>query len=163
MILSTHNQSSIAHITLNSGDLAMVPRSYLTDHARLTEIFKSLVAVGGGAIPSVPYIEFIIVDHPEGAATISVNVNSMECVVATLCYDPSSSDKWWNKLRNIYQQAVAVGIAFGLADVALRPPRTPWLGVALFNTVTALDPETQGLLAAIEENIAIACLELRPV
>jgi hypothetical protein len=157
----------ISHVTLNTGHTALVPHSFLTDHPPLAKMFKTLVQSGGGAVPTAPHIAIDIVPQPNVAATLSLSAHSTPCVVGTLCYDPKFSAQWWQHLWGTFRKMADVGLAFphplsiALADALSDAPQTPWLGVVLLNSMISLDPEDCGLLAAVEENIAIAFLELQ--
>lgn len=84
---------SIAHITLNTGDVAMVPHTFLTDHAELHDRFQEIIRVGSGCFLNVPHLSCEVSVLGADAAALTIYYASMPVVFGIVCCDANESQR----------------------------------------------------------------------
>jgi hypothetical protein len=139
---------SLLHVTLNTGHTASIPRSFVKQQT--VDILRPLVRAGGGPVPNMPFT-FFLVEHAEGAATISVRYGregrGFGIIAGTIC--ERQSNDWW---KHLLHTARAAGVSRGLAP----PSSTPWLGVVIVPSpvLAIMSPDEVATLAGLENSIA---------
>ena len=146
---------AIIHVTLNTGDAAVVPQDFLTKHVELHQRFQEIVKAGGGPCPNIPHLSCEVSEAGQDSAALSIHFAGLPVVFGIVCCDDDESHKLWSLLTALYKDWSLQGAASGV-EASPMPPKSPWLGVILLLPIITLPVSTLPVLAVLEENLAIA-------
>lgn len=143
--------AELAHLTINTADLRMSPRSEVSTEA--LAVCRPLTLPGRHRIPGMPPELWVECRRKNaGRATMIIGDEAGTYIVAQLAWTEDAADAAWPSV-------IALARDSGVIAPALHLPPLPWLAVMLAPVCATLPPQTLMFLADFERCWAWAVLE----
>jgi len=138
-------RSSLAHLTMNTGDLVRSSRDQALPRA--TEWLARAAAAGRGEAAGIPFV----IDR-RGEATALFHIGEPSAVVCGVCWREDRAPAAWGAL-------LAVVDIQSIRMAPVRRPPVPWLVVVLMPALAVLPPERLIQLGEMERCLAWCLIE----